>query len=298
MRIYRKFGQFEPDDRNHAETALNEYLVNRIEYHPVLQKVVRDVQFDTNGEVQQKTVMEYDDSGFMTSELLIEADGGVLERKTFEPDEKSRIRKEYIHYADGSYDMIEYHYNASGQITKKVQSDNDGVVEHSVEYEYNNGHLVAEVSFDEEGTMISETTYEYDEDGLLDEKAIYHIGDNEKLVQSYVYNDEGYREAIFSTDSSGQLIEKFLFTLDEKGRPVGVVEENRQKKNRITMEYDEKDHVILQEEVDLRGELVSKVRRYYDHDGLFLKSEVTARNPVNGIIQQYEVMHVYEFFDE
>ena len=298
MCIYRKFGQFEPNDLTHDASTLNEYLVNRIEYHPDFQKVVRDMQYDTNGNVQQETTLEYDDHGFLISETLIESDGEVVERKTYEPDEESRINKEYIHYADGSYDMIEYFYSDSGQITKKVQSDNDGVVEHSVEYEYDNGQLVAEVSFGEEGDMVSVTEYEYDEDGLLDEKITYNIGANEKRTQSYVYNDEGYREAIFSTDGTGQLVEKFLFTLDEKGRPVAVVEENRHKKNRIIMEYDEKDHVVFQEEYDLRGELVSKVRRDYDQDGLFLKSEVTARNPVNGMIQQYEVMHVYEFFDE
>jgi hypothetical protein len=298
MCIYRKFGKFEPNDLTHAASSLTEYLVNSVEYHPELQKTIRDVQYGPDGNVQQETVFEYNAQGFLISEILKEADGNVVERKTYEPDEELRIKKEYIHYADGSYDVIEYHYDGSGLLVKKVQSDNEGAVEHFVEYEYDKGQVISEVSFDEDGDMVSQILYEYDDDGLLDEKIIQNSGENEKLTHSYVYNDEGHREAIYSYDGTGELIEKFKFTLDDKGRTVGVIEENKQKKNRISIEYDERDHLIGQEEYDLRGELVSKVRRYYDQDGLFQRSEVTAKNPINGINQHYDVMHIYKFFDE
>ncbi len=172
------------------------------------------------------------------------------------------------------------------------------MVESTVEYEYNNELLIRESHFDDDGDLVSEVQYAYDEDGLLDEKTTRNINDGEEFVHSYSYNDEGSREAILTYNGAGVLVERYLFTLDDQGRPVGVIEENKQKKNRICMEYDANGNIVFQEEYDLQGNLVSMVRRHYDQEGLFQKSEVTARNPINGINQQYEVKHIYEFFDE
>ncbi len=298
VNIYRKPGPFDSDDDSGNKSGFEKFLVNRIEYHPIWHKVILDTQFDPHGNVEQEAVYEYNDHGFLIREVLKEADGEVSEEKTFEPDEKMRIYKEYRHYVDGSYDVIEVHYDASDRVVKKILSDDEGVVESTVEYEYNNELLIRESHFDDEGDLVSEVLYAYDEDGLLDEKTTRNINEGEEVVRSYSYNDEGFRDAILTYDGKGELVERHLFTLDDQGRPVGVVEENKQKKNRLSMEYDANGNIVFQEEYDLHGNLVSMVRRHYDQEGLFQKSEVTARNPMSGVNQQYEVKHIYEFFDE
>ncbi len=298
VNIYRKPGPLDSNGGSADTSDIEKFLVNSIEYHPSWHKVMRDTQFDPRGNVEQETVYEYDDRGFLIREVLKEANGEVSEEKTFEPDEDMRIYKEYRHYIDGSYDVMEFRYDASGRVVKKILSDDEGVVESTVDYEYNKELLIRESHFDDDGVLELEVHYAYDEEGLLDEKTTRNINDGEEFVRSYSYNDEGFRDAILTYDGAGELVERQLFTLDGQGRPVGVVEENKQKKNSIGMEYDANGNIVFQEEYDLQGNLVSMVRRHYDQEGLFQKSEVTVRNPISGINQQYEVKHIYEFFDE
>lgn len=297
INIYRQPVQAESSGNSVSDSKLEKYLVNSIEYHPEWQKVLCDIQYDPSGHKEQETEYDYDSQGFLISEILKEGDGEVVERKTYEPDEQMRIKKEYRHYADGSFDVVEYVYDSSGQLVQKILSDDEGELEQTVSFEYENGRIVRELTLDAYNEKELEIEYVYDEEGLLDEKITLDHSEGEKRVQSYSYNEDGYRDGILTYDGQGELIERYLFAVDQKGRPITIVEENRQKKNSIKMEYDEKDHIIFQEEYDLNGNLLSRLRRHYNEDGLLLKSHVTSRHPLSGVNQQYEVIHQYDFFE-
>lgn len=271
-------------------------LVSTAEYDAVLAKPVLETQYDAEGMAEQQTRYSYDESGFLIREVLTDASGEVLEEKSFEPDEQRRVRREFRHYADGSFDTLAYWYDDAGLVVKKVLSDDEGTIETTETFEYTDGLLVREAVYDGEEDLVSESTYVYDEDGLLDGKETRHLYDGISLRQEYIYNDAGHREAILSYDSDGALVGRVLLTLDEKGRPTGVEEEDKQRKNQTSLQYDDRGHIVFQEEVDMRGELVSRVERTYDDQGLLLRSEVTARNPLRGINQHYEVIHEYSFF--
>lgn len=270
--------------------------ISTTEFDEVLGRPVLETQYTAEEMAEQQTRYTYDENGFLIREVLTDGGGEVLEEKSFEPDEQQRVSKEFRHYADGSFDTLAYWYDDSGLVVKKVLSDDEGTVETIETFEYKEGMLLREAVYDGEEDLISENTYVYDEDGLPDGKVMQHLHDRIYVRQEFIYNDAGQREAILSYDSDGELVERVLLTLDEKGRPTGVEEEDKQRKNKMSLQYDDHDHVIFQEEVDMRGELVSRVERAYDEQGLLLRSEVIARNPLRGINQHYEVIHEYTFF--
>lgn len=294
--VYRKsiFDAGKPGERTEAEPV----IVSTTEFHPQWGKPVMEVQYSQEGDMEQQARYEYDANGFLIREVLTEGHGEVLEEKSFEPDDQLRIKKEFRHYADGSFDTLEYWYDDAGHVVRKDLYDDEGVLESKEVFEYRDGLLVKEMTFEGDDELLAETEYTYDDDGLLDEKIIHQIDEGHYVRQEFSYNESGVRDAILGYNREGDLVERILFTLDDKGRPVSIEEENKRKKNQIRLAYDDADLLVFQEEFDMKGELVSRVSRNYDTNGLLLSSEVTARNPLLGQRQHYEVIHRYEFFEE
>ncbi len=271
-------------------------LMSREVFHPDFNKTVLQEQYGIDGQLEQTTVFEYDDRGFLIREVLKEADGTVTEEKSFEPDDRQRIAREYLHYADGSHDTIHYTYDDSGRVIRREIIDSDGDIEEISEMAYQDDQLVHELVKDADGEIVDEHRYVY-EDGLLQE--VFHYNGQEESSQKrvYSYNDEGHRESVLVYDNDDNLIERFLFENDDQGRPIQIIEENRQKKNTIHMKYANHGHVGFQEEYDMKGNLVSRVERVYDDDGLLLESRIDATVPAMGVQQSYVVKQQYAFFD-
>jgi len=272
-------------------------LLNVTEYHPEWGKPILESQHNQFGDAEQQTLSEYNDTGFLVREVLREPDGEILEEKTFEPDDQQRVKKEFRHYLDGTFDVLEFFYDEKGHVVRKILSDDEGEVETEEVFEYRNGLLMKETLLESGKEPIKETVYIYDNDDFLDSKQVNDLASDQVIRQEYSYNEAGHRDAVLTYDGSGELIERILLNLDEKGRPVGIEEENRQKKNKTVLTYDERDNIIFQEETDIYGDIVSKVVRAYDKNGWLLQSEVEVRNPVLAANQHYEVYHEYEFYD-
>lgn len=275
----------------------DESLISVTEFHHDFDKPLLEVQYGRDGQIEQETAYEYDAKGFLVRELMREGDGSVVEQKSYEPDDKRRISKEFRHYADGSFDTMEFWYDENGHVVKKQLTDDNGTVESTELFIYENDKLIRETLMDEDEAVISDIQYLYDEEGLLEEMISNNHETGESLKQQFLYNDSGVREAILSYNDRGDLVERYLFTLDEKQRPTQVVEENRQKKNTISMTYDDRGNIVFQEERDLHGEMISRIERFYDANGNISGSRVHARHP-NGSMISYKVRHEYEYFKD
>lgn len=289
--IYRK--DLPPEGIDN-ESSKEEQIVSRTTYHPDFDKITLEEQYGATGDLEQSTEFTYDDKGFLIREILKEADGTVMEEKSYEADDYQRIAREYLHYADGSRDTITYAYDDEGNVIRKETVDADGEVEEIVEYQYENGKLLHELKRDESGEIVFERRYHYD-DGQLSEIESRDEFEGEAQKRVYTYNEHGHRESVMLYDSDGNPLERVLLETDEKGRPIKVVEENRQKKNTLHLRYDEKGNVVFQEEFDLKGALVSRVERSYDEDGRLLESRIEQNVPSHGISRSYRVRQEYSF---
>lgn len=272
-------------------------LQRATDFHPEWGTPVAEVQYDLHGNVEQQTDYQYSDKGFMVREVLRESDGEVVEERSFEPDDRQRTGREFRHYIDGSHDVITFYYDDAGRVVKKITADDEGEVERVEEFEFLDGKPLRETATDGEGNVLMEIGYTYNEAGLLEEVHVLNPEEGEEYQKVHDYTPEGKRRSTLVYDNEGELIERYLFEVNEQGHPAMVVEENRMKKNTIRMEYDAQGHVVFQEEHDLNGELASRVERRYDPDGNLLESRVVLRNPRMGILQEYTVLHQYAFFN-
>lgn len=289
--IYRK--DLPPEGSETGSTG-EEQIVSKTTYHPDFDKITLEEQYGVSGDLEQSTEFTYDENGFLTREVLKEADGTVMEEKSYEADEHQRIARKYLHYADGSRDTISYTYDDEGNVIRKETVDADGDVEETEEFQYEDGHLILEVKRDESGEMIAEKRYHY-EDGELLEVASQDGIEGADYRRVYTYNDEGHRESVMLYDADDNPLERVLLETDDQGRPVKVVEENRQKKNTLHLRYDDNGNVVFQEEFDLKGELVSRVERTYDEGGRLLESLIHQNVASHGINRRYRVRQEYAF---
>jgi len=287
----------QPEDAPAGEAGQG-VLHTRTVFHETWDKPISEIQYDPSGRVEQRTDYQYDDQGFMIREVLREGDGEVVEERSFEPDGQLRVKKAFRHYADGSYDQEEFFYDASGQLVKKVLSDDEGVLERQEVYEYGEGRLLRETHTGGDGELLSDTTYLYNEGGLLEEVHLSNPEEGLELQRVHQYNEAGRRLATRVYDGEGELVERYLFELNEQGHPATVVEENRSKKNTTHLQYDAEGHVVFQEETDLNGALANRVERNYDGEGRLLESRVRALDPRTGLQHHYIVRNEYEFFED
>jgi len=280
-------------------------LMTETEYESRRGRVTRERQYGTDGLLEQETEYWYNEDGFLVREVLKEADGMVVEEKSWEPDQQQRVRSEFIHYADGSKDTVTHAYDADGFLVKKVTVDADGEVEQTEVFDYSDGLCVREAVYegpsdtgdDVSSGLVAEKTFQYDGDGRLLETVTRDPGDDTLTRRVNEYDEKGHRVSVMVYDEKGQALERIQLKSDEKDRPVEVVEENRQKKNTTHLRYDDGGNVAFQEERDMSGHLVSKVERRYDEQGRLTESRVQMNMPVHGVSRCYVVRHEYEFFD-
>ena len=293
--IYRK--NIIADQATGQQTEDEPVLMSVTQIHEKWRKPVSETQYNQHGQPEQQIDYAYNEQGFLIREVLKDVEGETLEEKSYEPDKNNRISKEYRHYADGSFDTLTFTYDDDdGQLVRKVLTDDENNIESVEHFHYSDGLLVEEEVRNEDDEVVRQIEYTYDDDGLVDKKVLQDHETGQYIRQEFAYNDKGFREAILSYDENDNLVERVLLDLDEKGRPIGVEEEDKNKKNRTVMAYDDKDHVLFQEETDLNGELVSRVRRHYNGQGLLTSTEVEVRNPLRAINQHYKVYHSYEFY--
>ncbi len=277
-------------------------IVSETEYESRWGKVVRERQYNNEGLPEQETTYSYNADGFLVREVLKEGDGMVMEERSWEPDERQRIGVEYLHYADGSEDKVTHAYNSEGQLIRKLTEDADGDPEKLEVFEYEDGRLVREAVYedfddpDDPGEVVTEQLYTYDDDGRLIDKTDVDTMEDFHQRRVNEYDERGHRVQVTVFDKNDEPVERIRLRPDEKGRPVEVVEENRKKKNTTHMRYDAHGNVVFQEEYDMNGQLVSKVERTWDDNGLLLESRVTVNGPVQGVARHYVVRQEYEFF--
>ncbi len=301
MFVYRRPVLPDANDYSHSadagEAGNDGSLVSMTEYHQQFDKPILDIQYNQSGLPEQQTEYIYDGNGFLISEILREADGTVSEERSFQPDQQQRLCMEFRHYADGTFDTLEYAYDDKGRVIKKTLTDDEGVLESKEVFLYEHDRLISESVYDGDGELLSEVHFSYDEDGLLEEKVSDNLEEETYVRLDYLYNEDGVREAILAYDKQGELVERHMFTMDSEGRPIRVVEENKQKKNTIDFTYDERGNVILHEERDIRGDLVNRMERIYDADGMADVSNIYAVSPMRGIVE-YSMKYRYEFYEE
>ncbi len=260
-------------------------------------KVVAEIQYDMDGNVLQENSYKYNEHGFLLEETLKDHDGLIAEHKSWEPDEQNRIAKEFRHYLDGSFDTIHYTYNDKGHLIKKETIDPDGDTESIEEMEYNtDGWMVYYSLKDYDGDLLSEKKIKYDNKGNPVEILEYDGSEDASTRKEADYYPSGNKKETLLYNDQDQLIEKIVLKENASGQLIQVLEESLTKKNTTNFAYDDKGNIILQEEFDRNGELVSKVKRGFNDDNLLVSSEVFIHGGGRGLSKNYTLRKEYRQF--
>ncbi len=278
------------------ELTENEYLFSKTEYNEKGQ-ILKEINYHPDGSIEHAYSYNYDDNGFLKEEMLIENKDEVIERTTFEPDEKMNIRKEYRHYLDGTYDSIEYICDDNGNLVEKVTIDYEGGVELRECFEFKGEKLIKETVLDKDNKVISEKTIKYDDKDRITDTESYDSLEETRLKRITEYDDKGYPKELLTYDLSDRLIERIQFSHNDDGRLAQVIEENPRKKNTIKFQYDKNGNVVCKEEFDKNGKLINKVERIYDDDSRVLEARAFIEIAEKNIIRNYVLTYDYEFYD-
>jgi len=248
--------------------------------------------------MEQQMIYTYTSAGFLLSEELLDYDGTLLEKRTFEPDSNNVIACELMHYADGSVDRIKYFRDSQSRITCKEYYNDEDSLEFAETMEYDGDKLIKEQKTDAEGNILAASAYSFNEEGKLTEVVINNPEEVYWMKKTYAYDDNGALAMVTSYNNSDEPVERLSYVNDEFGRPVRVTEENQRQKNTTELEYNEKGDILFQVEHDRHGQLIRQLEKNYDESGLLTETEILIRDFHTGISRSYKLTNKYFFFEK
>jgi len=260
-------------------------------------KILKEISYTHDGEIEQITINKYNDKGFLIEEILYAGDEEeIIEHISYELHDDGRIKKRLTHYQEGADDILEHIYNADGLLKEKVMTDNESEISPKEIFEYNRGLLIKESEYNGEGKLIKESTYEYDSKGNIIEEAKWDTYDNQKITYKYQYLDNGNRKQTMVYNHEGQLVEKTVFVEDTLGNLISMSEETPYGTKTTNFVYDERKNLLQQIETNSAGDINSRVERVYNADNQVIESSVFIDRHGTGADQHYILKYVCEEF--
>lgn len=256
---------------------------------------VLDIDYDSNGEIEQKTFNSWDDNRLIESKV-IQADDEISEWKTYEYAEDGRLVSEKLHYFDGSVDTIQYEYSDENLIRSKTTVTADDEIESRTIYNYSDGLLTEETTLNEQEEVILHQSHTYHSNGKPSESIIEVFDEGKKSWRKHVYDEDGNRVKTLRYNFKDQLIgiNRYFY---EAGVLVKIEDEDQFRQHFVEMEYDAGGNVIKQLEKDKDETLISSVYRTFSESGKPLYSRVYMSGQGQRPDQDYLLTYVYEYFD-
>jgi antitoxin component YwqK of YwqJK toxin-antitoxin module len=198
-------------------------------------------------------------------------------------DREGRTLKDIRYMKDGSFEeKVEYSYDESGKlITEKYYQEEDFISE-EIRYQYNTGDLATVASRIYADGSVDSIIFEYDPQGLLLKKV--YKNEDQEIEQTDVYTyDDRVLVKVEAFDGEGNLMS------------IPFQDETLSSQTRITK--NEAGQVIVEEELDMNGDVIMSVNRSYMEDGHPLETEVFIDGQGKTISRHYILHYDYAFYD-
>lgn len=295
LSVYRKNLAY--NTLGELDTNQPEYLASQTEFEMPHGKPVKDTTWNAEGQMEQQMVYTYTPDGFLLTEEMLDTDGSVLEKRTFEPDSMNQIATEFLHYADGSVDCTRYFRDEQNRIVRKEMYADGHELEWKETFHYEGENRLRELKTDQYGNPLVEITYKHNAQGKIAEMQLHNSEEDLYFCKKYEYDLQGHITTATTYDKDGEPLERLSFENDEMGRPLSTVDENKRQKNTATYEYNERGDVVFQIEHDRHGQLIKQLEKTYGESGILLQTQVLVRDFHTGVSRSYNLRNSYEFFD-
>ncbi len=274
-------------------TGREEYILNESFFDPESGLIIQETKYTPDGQVEDASKREYDRAGNVTLLEVTDADGSLLEKRTFEYDSFGRLTIEYVHYADESADRKVSTFDENGHLIKRELFDEDNDLETVEVFEYRGENLTREAEFNSDGVLLKERLLKYSEKGLIVKETIFDNEDGHSLRKVFSYDKDNWLEEVTTFDQEEKALERVTYSYNENGKPQIITEETRSFKNTTTIGYNHNGDVIFEEEIDHNGQILRTVERELNGDGQLTLTRVLTRNLAYGITRSYIMRYEY-----
>ena len=183
---------------------------------------LKEIHYNRSGEFEEMFEFVYNDHGFLIGERYYPVEDELAETKEYTVDESGLPRSSRKIYLDGSIDTTEYEYNERNELLRKVTRNDDGEIDETETFTWEDGKVAAHHVTDGDGTDITgpvesavrsrETRIERNEKGqILTEEELDEDG-NVFMTVNRFYTDDGKPDEVeVSIDGQGRTLNRHYF---------------------------------------------------------------------------------------
>lgn len=181
-------------------------------------RVIKEILYNEDGSVDQRTEYEYDAAGNLIKELQYDKNTGSVDAiRKYEYDQDGNETKYLYYNIDGTVHAsrtYETEYDGNGVLTKRSCTDNDG---RTVCWEYDgSGKLTRSIQYDSDGNISD--ILEYDANGNEAKRVSYNADGSMDGRYEYTYNANGNMIQEIGYGRDGVLYVRMEYEYDKYGR--------------------------------------------------------------------------------
>ncbi len=252
---------------------------------------VETLKFLADGTVEERITYQWENNHLVIQRIEMPQEGMMEEMRYLRaPD--GRLLKDQKFYGDQAGEYTSYAYHPDGNIASVISINVDGEKEREEKFEYQDGNLKFHHIYDGEGNLIVTEETGYENNQRKWKKEIDATGQIQRIT-TYTYDHKGNVIAIETTNDSGQLIESFHATFDERGN---IIENTIRGFNSRTFryQYDQNNRCISEELYNAAGQLASRTVFEYDTTGQVIREFNYNFDPLYSHADTNK-MHRYEY---
>ena len=253
--------------------------------------VLSQVQYNSEGGVEQRIERTYDEKGRVMEERQYSINEQPDQVVSFSYDNAGRITQQAIRYLDGSHSYRNYQRDEAANSETIVIVDDENFEEGKEFRRFDSEGRVLEVVIEEEGEPVQEVETSYDEHGRPLTQSGYYGEDYEfDLTFHYTTDEQGRISGVEVQNEEGELVRKESFAYDERGNPVEYRLENlREGYTQMEQwEYDMDNRMTLHRRALPDGTIQSEVQYRYGAHNLVEEEENLSRHGLSLTKYQYE----------
>ena len=290
MKYIKSFRANHISELDETEIRDKEYLHQYTEFdeagHPI-----EAITYQPDGTVEHKYKYKYNSEGKLIDEILLEIDDEITEHRSMEYNDDGQLIKEFIHYLDETADVLIFTYDGEGRLISRKSIDSDGVTGNYIVNVFEGDQLASESEYDIAGEIITQRKIIYDENGKITEEIFKTPEENYNIL--YSYDEKGVASVRRRYNEDKHLMERNTFTYDFEGRLSESMEETSSGIEITYTGYDSAGNIILQEEKDENGDLLSSIERTYDTSNRPLTTSDFSHKPSQQVPQHYRIRIEY-----
>jgi hypothetical protein len=226
-----------------------------------------EVHYEPNGELESKTISEYNNEGKIISQKTFISEEEIAEDFSFAYNEDGQLIEKRIHYADGSSSVKTYEHKEKELFISIMDDEGDAEGKEYLRFDENN-NLLEESSWDEDDRLLSKNLMQYDDHNNLIMKVEFVEDEEFASKTMFKFDDRGNQIEILSLTRNNEVISKRESVFNEQNL---IVEENVDGYV-VKYEHDENGRRIRDEVIDPHKNTESFTEYYYEEDDLLEKT--------------------------